>query len=182
MEKSRAAINGKVDHGLFRPVLLLYLLGSLGSALTGLILYVARIGWGPMDTLEYYLGSEQALSLDPSRIDRFMAPRTLTGLAETAVGHLFAYAFLIFVVAHLVRSLTREGPGPRLEKVLAAFFLIALLELVAGPALLGLGKLTEQSTMLIAGAGIRLAIFWIFELCLIGLAAMLTLRLWSKTQ
>ena len=138
MEKSRAAINGKVDHGLFRPVLLLYLLGSLGSA--------------------------------------------LTGLAETAVGHLFAYAFLIFVVAHLVRSLTREGPGPRLEKVLAAFFLIALLELVAGPALLGLGKLTEQSTMLIAGAGIRLAIFWIFELCLIGLAAMLTLRLWSKTQ
>jgi hypothetical protein len=64
------------------------------QAVSAAVLFALKLGGSPARVQEYYLGSEAT----------FAAPRTITGLLETAVPHLLAVPLVLFIVAHLVAA------------------------------------------------------------------------------
>lgn len=121
------------DHKAFRPVLLCFCLFTFLQFGTGAIMYGWKIGFHPASTLEYYRGSEAMRSMYPDRPDRFMQPRTFSGLMKSAVGHSLAYGLMCFLITHLLRSLASGTTHSRLADRISVFFYIAaFLDLTAG--------------------------------------------------
>ncbi|MBI3394467.1 MAG: hypothetical protein HY042_01390 [Spirochaetia bacterium] len=121
------------DHAYFRPVILVFSLFALLQFATGAVLYTAKIGFHPGQTIEYYKGSEAARRLYPEQDDHFMQARTFAGMAKAAVGHSMAYALICFLITHLLRSLTARTPAlHRADKLALAFYAFAFLDLFAG--------------------------------------------------
>ncbi|MBL8020452.1 MAG: hypothetical protein JNM27_12355 [Leptospirales bacterium] len=115
-------------HADFRPVILLYGFFVILQFATGASMYALRAGTLYEDSVEYYLGSEEAARRFPGREDRFVAPKTIAGIAKTQVSHSLAFGLMFFVLAHLIRSL---GGDPRLTRLaIVTFFAIAMLDFV----------------------------------------------------
>lgn len=115
-------------HADFKPAIILYGLFVILQFATGASMYALRAGTLYEDTVEYYLGSEEAVRRFPGREDRFLAPKTIGGIAKSQVSHTLAFGLMFFVLAHLVRSL---GGDPRTTRLaIATFFAIAVLDFV----------------------------------------------------
>ncbi len=119
------------DHRYFRPLLMFFMIFVVLQLGTGFALYAWKIGLHPASTLEYYLGSERMLETYPDRPDRFLQARTFEGLLKIAVGHLAAYGLTVFLLTHLVRSLSGR-PAAWLEYLCAAYYVTAGLEIFSG--------------------------------------------------
>ncbi len=121
------------DHRVFRPVILIFCFFTFLQFGTGAILYAWKIGFHPASTLEYYRGSETMRAIYPDRPDRFIQPRTFSGLVKSAVGHSIAYGLVCFFITHLLRSLASGTKHARLaDRVSGFFFLAAFLDLTGG--------------------------------------------------
>lgn len=77
---------------LLRVILLFFLLYTALFWMTNFVLYFDKMGLTPSSVVAYYLGDES----------RFLQPRSLRGLAETAHFHFFAMGMLVLTLAHLV--------------------------------------------------------------------------------
>lgn len=121
------------DHRAFRPVILIFSFFVFLQLGTGALLYAWKIGFHPASTFEYYRGSEAMKSVYPDRPDRFIQPRTFSGLVKSAVGHSIAYGLMCFLLTHLLRSLAFQTPGARWTDALSfLFFLTAFFDLIGG--------------------------------------------------
>lgn len=121
------------DHNAFRPVVLVFSVLAFFQFATGAVLYGLKIGFHPASTYEYYRGSETMRAHFPERPDRFVEPRTFSGLAKSAVGHSIGYALICFLITHLLRSLTAGTSAfRRADRLSVFFFLAAFLDILAG--------------------------------------------------
>lgn len=125
---------------------------------SGAVLFLEKLGAGPVRIQAYYLGSEAG----------YTPPRTLAGLLETAVPHLVAIPLVLFAVIHVVGAVGALAPAAHRRLVRASF----------GLALAGLA----------AGFGVRFVAPWLawaklaafvgFETLLVGWAVLLLMVAW----
>ena len=78
---------------------------------TGLLLYVEKIGFTPASVKAYYLGSEE----------EFRNPISYLGLLEITHFHFFAYGLSLLLLNHLMLFLPLSG-GLKLFVVVVSFF------------------------------------------------------------
>lgn len=161
-------------HRFFRPVIAGFLIFVVLQLLSGALLYVWKPGLDSARTIEYYYGSERMLEIFPGRPDRFLQPRTYSGLVKITLGHFLAYGTLVFILTHLVRSLVGR-PSARLERACFAYFAIALIEIFSGFLLLVAPRnwVAAQPELI---AALRAGIFVLFtamSLFFVGLLAYL---------
>ena len=126
-------------HRFFRPLLLAFLICVVLQSLTGALLYHWKIGLLPHETFEYYFGSERMLEFYPEARDRFLQPRTFSGLSKLVLGHGLAYGLMVFLLTHLARSLAAnqgEAVLRRASRASFLFFVLAAWELFSGFLLL----------------------------------------------
>lgn len=77
---------------------------------TGLLLYVEKLGFTPNSLLGYYLGSEE----------EFRNPVSYLGLLEATHFHFFAYGMALLLVNHLMISLNLPGSLKRFLIILSS--------------------------------------------------------------
>lgn len=158
----------KSDHAALRPALLFFLLLIALEFASGALLYYWKIGFASANVFEYYHGSEAALQRYPDRPDRFLEPRTMSGLLKIALGHLLAYGAAVLALTHFARSL-RGSMASWLDVLSGVFFFAALLEIASG----FLVRFADFPPWFRTGAFISFqALGWLF----IGLVARLALQ------
>ncbi|NOY45523.1 MAG: hypothetical protein GXP50_08755 [Deltaproteobacteria bacterium] len=111
---------GPMGHGLGRAVLGGFYAYFLAHWLTSLLMFRQKLGFDLEGVVRYYRG-------DP---ERFLNPRSFTGLLEVTHFHLFAFGMFFVVFGHLV---VFSGIPRRLQGLLVGavgFFLIG--DLAAG--------------------------------------------------
>ncbi len=124
-------------HRFFRPIVFLFFAYVLLQLFSGGLIYFWKIGFDPARTIEYYFGSVRMLEIFPGATDRFLQPRTFGGMVKITLGHFLGYGVLVFFLTHLARSLAGR-PSPGLERACTAFFIVALIEILAGLLLLAI--------------------------------------------
>jgi len=77
---------------LLQTIVVLYAFYVAGLWLTNALLYFSKMSLTAASVVEYYLGSE----------DRFLSPRSYSGLLEVSHFHLFAMGMLLLVLTHLM--------------------------------------------------------------------------------
>lgn len=77
---------------LLKTIVCCFLFYTLVLWVTNFVLYFAKMSLTPSSVVEYYLGNEE----------KFLAPRSLQGLAELLHFHSFAMGILLMTLTHLV--------------------------------------------------------------------------------
>lgn len=80
------------ERGLIRLAIGISLVLILFWWLSNVLLFVNKMGFSYSSVVEYYLGQEET----------FKSPVTYSGLLEVTHAHLFAFAFMLILLNHLV--------------------------------------------------------------------------------
>jgi hypothetical protein len=137
----------------FRGPALTFALFLVICAASAAVLFALKLGPGVGRVREFYLGSEA----------RFAAPKTLGGLLQVAVPHLFAIPFVLFAASHLVGFARAVGPRAY----------AALIRLSYGSALLGVAAGLGVRFLAPDLAWVKLGAFAGLEAALLAWAALL---------
>lgn len=88
-----------------RVLTVLFLIGMLLQAVSGILMHHQGAGWTPATISAYYRGSE---TTSESALDNLQVARSFGTLLEVAHFHLVAMPVILFIVAHLY-SMTPSG-------------------------------------------------------------------------
>lgn len=148
----RVMMTGPGPRPLARKILLFFNICFLLHWATGIFMFGDKIGFGVDDVVRYYLG-------DP---ERFMNPRSFSGLLEVTHFHLFAMGLFFVVFSHL---LLFTPLAESLKNLLTNLLALALLADMAS------GWLIRYGGALFAP--LKLGAFWLLQgvsfLLLVGL-------------
>lgn len=166
------------DHSFLRLPVYFYCLFSCAQLLSGAVLFYKKIGFESPAVLEYYQGSENMRKIYPDEPDRFIQPKTLSGMIKVQLGHFLFFAFNGFFLVHIIRSLMPGAALPEWMKrprvidfATWVYFTGALFDIASG-------FLVRYGPGLFAGFRI-LAFFW-FVLSGFLLAVFLLYVLWKS--
>jgi hypothetical protein len=87
-----------------RVLCVLFLIGMLAQAVSGILMHHHGAGWTPASVSAYYRGNEEVASAG----ENFQIARSFGTLLEVAHFHLVAMPVIVFIIAHLF-SMTPIG-------------------------------------------------------------------------
>ena len=144
----------------FYIIILFFSIYSMLFIFSGAAVFYLKTGYTLPGVYEYYMGSEKALKMFPDLPDRFMNPKTTSGILKTIIPHLISYGIIIFIGLHFFNTLKTRSYNFLSRFFSFSIFPIAMIEINSG-------------MLVISGPYwmiyVRLGIFFLFVILVIAL-------------